>query len=306
MKKFAFLLALCIALIGMTACQSSVLIPADSGRFRNEIPVARRGTVLEVVSPSEVRVEAYGEYYGTGSNVRAQRNDVNTNGTDLALLDARRTAIYLLLFEGSDPLLSTNQERMLFQQHSTHIYHPETLRRYITYEDSQFTSRVFLEEGTALRVAKRFRVNKDRLLADLAERRITIARQTLMQTMGNPILMVIPDARTAQSPLDVLAADTVARQGSTVLQSYLTAKGYEVVVPEQTAEIAQIIGAQQMSASGTVDFAYQLALSIGSDIYLTFSGYAEVASFGTYRYVATVNAYETTSARLLGSYTRYR
>lgn len=304
MRTYRLLLVLTALALLATGCQSTSKTGSFGLEQTRDIPVSKRGTVLEMVSPAEVLVEAFGEYYGVGSSTRAKRNDINANGTDQALLDARRTSIHVILFEGSDPLLNTPQERAAFQQQSTYFYHPDTLRRYITYEDTLFLSRVIIEDGTGIRVAKRFRINKDRLIEDLTERRIMVSRETLLSTAGNPILMVMPEARTGESPLAVLAADTTARQASTVIQSYLTAKGFEVVVPEQTAEIANLIRSQQM-LSGQPDFAYQIALSIGSDIYLTFSGYAQEASFGTTRYVATVNAYETTTARLLGSETGY-
>ncbi len=305
MKTNGIRIILIALLILGTGCQGTSQTGSSDLQRTPDIPVSKRGTVLEMVSPSEVLVEASGEYYGVGGSVRAKRNDVDSNGTDQALIDARRTAIYVILFEGSDPVLSTPQERAAFQQQSAYFYHPDSLRRYITYEDTLFTSRVLMEDGTAIRVAKRFRINKDRLLNDLSDRRVMVAREQLLSTAGTPILMVMPDARTGESPLAVLAGDTTARQAATVIQGYLTSKGYEIVVPEQTAELTNLIRSQQTMSSGQPDFAYQIALSIGSDIYLTFSGYAQEASFGTTRYVATVNAYETTTARLLGSETGY-
>lgn len=287
-------------LLLIVSCQSSQTIDPNSLRNSRDIPLSRRGSILEVVSPSEIMVEAYGEYYGQGSSMRDQRKDVDKQGSDAALLDARRTAIYLLLFAGSDPLLSTERERLLFDQHSMYFYAPENLRRYITYEETLFASRLLFEEGTAIRVSKRFTIHKDRLIADLTERNIIAGKTVLLETVGNPILMVLPDAISGQSPISVLTEDMVARQSATVIQSYLTSKGYEVVVPEQSAEISQLITAQQAT-----DYAYQLALSIGSDIYLTFSGYTEAGGYGTKRYVASLSAFETTTGRLLGSETGY-
>ncbi len=304
MRRLSILLILLLLAL-MSGCYSTSDIDVIMQNRPTGMPLAKRGSVLEVVSPAEILIEAYGEFYGSGKTLRAMQRDVDEQGTEQALLDARRTSIYVLLFEGSDPLLTTSRERTLFQQHSSFFYNPETLRRYITYEDTQFKSRIYFDEKTAVRVVKRFKVHKDRLLEDLVERRILVSRDTLMSTLGNPIIMVMPEAETNQSPLEVLASDNVARQATTVIQSYLTSKGYEVVVPEQSAEIAGIVSAQHMLQGAQSDYAYELALSIGSDIYLTVSGYSEGASYGTSRYVATVNAYETTTARLLGSETGY-
>jgi hypothetical protein len=53
------------------------------------------------------------------------------------------------------------------------------------------------------------------------------------------------------------------------------------------------------------DYAYQLALSVGSDLYITYSVDVEPQKFGTKKASVSVSAYETTTARLLGSDTGY-
>lgn len=305
-KSHRYLVIVIIGLLTILAgCQGTPQADMWDLGDRTDIPIAKQGSVLEVVSPAEVLVEAYGIYYGEGSSTAARRRDVQQNGTERALLDARRTSIHVLLLEGSDPILSSAQEKATFQRDKNYFYHPDTLKRYITYEDTLFTSRLLIEDSTGIRVAKRFKINKERLLDDLVDRRIIVARETLMNTIGNPIIMVIPNAETNQSPLEILANDPIARQSSTVVQSYLTSKGYEVIIPEQSGEITNLISTQQSLDGGAPDFSYQLALTIGSDIYMTFSGYSEDGSFDTTRYVATINIFESTTARLLGSETGY-
>ena len=289
-------------LLILVGCQGTAQLDAHR---ESDIPVAKQGSVIEVVSPDEVLVEAYGIYYGKGSSPRAQQKDVEKVGTDEALLDARRSALYVLLLEGADPVLSSPQEIAAFNRDNAFFYHPDNLRRYITYEDTLFTSRVLIDNATGIKIAKRFKINKERLLGDLAERRIMVAREQLMASIGNPIIMVMPNAEINRSPLDILADDPIARQASTVIQGYLSSKGYEVIVPEQSGEIANLIATQQNLSTGYPDFAYELALTIGSDIYMTFSGYSEDASFNTTRYIATLNIFESTTGRLLGSETGY-
>ena len=46
-------------------------------------------------------------------------------------------------------------------------------------------------------------------------------------------------------------------------------------------------------------------MSIGSDVYIEFSGVQEDAGYGTKKYAMVVRAYETTTARLLGTETGY-
>lgn len=270
----------------------------------HQIPNARQGSVVEVLSPVEVMVESYGIYYGEGKSLRARKQDVREHGNERALLDARRSAIHVLLFEGATPLLSRTEERMAFERDKDFFYSPESLGRYITWEESQFTSRLLIEDATGLKISKRFKIHTERLVRDLNARRILASRESLISDVGNPIIMVIPNAESTRSPLDILGDDPTARQASTVIQSHLAAKGFETIVPEQSAEISQLVSTQQ-NLFGQMDMAYQLALTIGSDIYITFSGYPEDGSFGTTRYVATLNVFESTTGRLLGSETGY-
>ena len=53
------------------------------------------------------------------------------------------------------------------------------------------------------------------------------------------------------------------------------------------------------------EVAYAVALSIGSDVYITFAGAWENAGYNTRRHSLTVRAYETSSGRLLGTETGY-
>jgi hypothetical protein len=301
--KNQLLVIIGIVLFALSGCQNTLSVSQAQQPLAEVIPVARQGIVVEVISPDEVMVEAYGIYYGQGST-KAKLRDIAENGNELALLDARRTSIYILLFEGVDPILNTKEEQLGFEKDKAFFYSLENLKRYITYEDSLFNTNVKIEDGTGLKVSKRFKINKERLLQDLVDRHIITARETILESIGNPLIMVIPDVEFGQNPLEVLGRDPVARQASTVIQSYLTVKGYEVVVPEQSSEISSIVSAQK-SFDGAADFSYMLALNIGSDVYVKFSGYTEAASFGTTRYVARLNIYESTTARLLGSETGY-
>ena len=78
-----------------------------------------------------------------------------------------------------------------------------------------------------------------------------------------------------------------------------------MVVPEQMEALETLNIAQLELGDREDDYAYQLALSIGSDIYIEFSGIEEKAGYGTNKYAASVRAYETTTSRLLGAETGY-
>lgn len=278
-----------------------VLVASAYGKM----PVSREGTIVETISSAEVMVEATGIYYGEGRSDRAKRRDVENQGVSKALIDARRAALYTVLFGGTDPMLSGSQERTDFERRADRFLSEEAMKKYITWEDPQFQSRVRIEGGTGIRVAKNFRINKENLYRDLVEAGITMAREDLVAKVGNPIIMVIPDSEEGQNPVDLLSENREMRQAATVIQSYLTARGYDVVVPEQQAALSDLAAAQTMVEGRQRDYAYELALSIGSDVYITFSGSVDDAAYGTQRYAMSINAFETTTARLLGSETGY-
>jgi hypothetical protein len=117
--------------------------------------------------------------------------------------------------------------------------------------------------------------------------------------------MVIPEVRPGQNAIEVLRTDPLIRHAASVIESHLTAQRYEVIVPQQADVLNTLADAQFLVAGQQDDIAYKLALSIGSDVYLTFAGMYEDAGFGTRRYAMTVRAFETTTARLLGTETGY-
>jgi hypothetical protein len=89
------------------------------------------------------------------------------------------------------------------------------------------------------------------------------------------------------------------------VESHLTAKQYEVLVPQQMEQLNTLNDAQLMLGDRQEDIAYKLALSIGSDVYITYSGAYENSGYNTKRFSMVVRAFETTTGRLLGAETGY-
>src|SRR5512136_3122435 len=85
------------------------------------LPVSREATIIESTNPAEVMVEAT----GIGRT------------TDEALLDARRSAIAVILLGGSDPMLQTPDEKSKFEFIQTDIYSVPTINQYISWESSE-------------------------------------------------------------------------------------------------------------------------------------------------------------------------
>lgn len=280
----------------------ALAVPAVS---HAQAPVSRQATLVETISSSEVLIEATGIYISAEKNNKAKQKDVETNGVNRALEDARRSAVWLLLMGGTDPMLRTPEEARAFELRSAQFYDVASLNRYVTYEDVKFIQRLSIEGGNGIRVTKRFKLNKELIFRDLEKAGILSSRQELSQALGRPQLMVIPVVPKGQSPVDFMRSDTVAKHAAGVIESHLTAKQYEVLAAQQIEQIGSLSQTQSLISGLEEDISYQLAVSIGSDVYITYAGAWEEASFNTRRYGMTVRAFETTSGRLLGSETGY-
>ena len=271
----------------------------------SQSPKSKQASLIETVSSSEVMIEAIGIYNGVGKRDKHKKKDVKKNGLARALEDAKRTAIYFLLNGGTDPLLKNQEEKNSFKSHQSFFYDIDNISNYITYEDSKLLKKVNLEGGKGLKVVKRYKINKDILINDLENKKVIKARSDLISQLGNPFILVLPSVKKGESPIDILLKNSTYRHAASVIESYLTSKQYDVVVPEQMEAIETLNTAQLELGDREDDYAYQLALSIGSDIYIEFSGIEEKAGYGTKKYAASVRAYETTTSRLLGTETGY-
>ena len=271
----------------------------------SQLPVSKQATLVESVSSSEVMIEATGIYKGKGKSDRKKKKDVEKNGMSGAAMDAKKSAVYFVLFGGTDPLLSTVDEKQKFGAHEGFFFNKDNVSNYITYEDTQVIKKLKTDGGKGLKLVKRFKVNKELLTKDLEARSILAARSDLADTIGNPFIMVLPSVQKGKSPIDALRTNPAYKHAAAVVESYLTARQYDVIVPEQQESMESLNAAQMDLGDREEDYAYQLALSVGSDVYIEFSGVEEDAGYGTKKYALTVRAYETTTARLLGTETGY-
>ena len=288
--KFKYILLICCFVVGFVFPQ---------------LPVSKQATLIESVSSSEVMIEATGIYKGKGKKDKHKKKDVENNGMARATLDAKNSAVYFVLFNGTDPLLSSTQDQQKFGSHEAFFFNNDNISNYVTYEDAQVIKKVKINGGKGLKLVKRFKVNKELLTKDLEARDIIAARADLAETIGNPFIMVLPAVQKGQSPIEMLRTNPEIKHAAAVIESYLTARQYDVVVPEQQESMESLNAAQMDLGDREEDYAYQLALSIGSDVYIAFSGTLEDAGYGTKKYSVSVRAYETTTARLLGTETGY-
>ena len=270
-----------------------------------QYPVSKQAKIIEMTSSSEALMEATGIYESSEKKESKAKKDVEKNGLEGAIADARKAAVYFLLLGGTDPMISNADEKMKFEEHLSFFFNPDKISEYISFEETLILKKVKISGGKGLKVTKRFKVNKEMIKKDLIEKKIVESTESLADLIGTPFIMVIPATEKGINPIDLLKSNAEAKHAASVVESFLTAKKYDVVVPEQQAELENLNKAQMFLDDREEDYAYELALSIGSDVYITFSGSIEDAGYGTKKYAVNVRAFETTTARLLGTETGY-
>lgn len=263
----------------------------SAGYSQKNLPVSREATFIESYSPTEVTIKASG--IGKDNKV--------------AEIDGRRAAIYYVLIGATDPILQTPDERKAFESIQDEIFDERNIAKYITFESTEYESRVKLADGR-VKITKYYRVNKKLLTDDLVARNVIKPKEEITEAIGLPFIMVVPEAPKGVSPVDLLRSDRLLKKGAEVIESYLTARKYDVQVPEQMETLSELAQAQAGLKGVEEDYAYQLALAIGSDVYITYNVKVEKRYIGSTEYrkaVVAARAYETTTARLLGTETGY-
>ncbi|MCS6988543.1 MAG: DUF6175 family protein [Chloroherpetonaceae bacterium] len=251
-----------------------------------QLPQSREVVFVETFSASEVALKAK----GIGKEVDDAEND------------ARKAAIYYVLYGGTDALLQTDEEKANFKRIENEFFDLANVNRYITFFGNEMLSRVRLRDG--VKIEKFVRVDKEKLAQDLAKRGVIAARADLAEAVGNPVIMVLPEVPKGQSPIEALQNDSELKKGAEVIESYLSARKYNVEVPEQRQVLADLVEAQSSLSNIETDIVYQLALTIGADIYITYTVQIEKGKFGNKASVGC-RAFETTTGRLLGAETGY-
>ncbi|MEN3038981.1 MAG: DUF6175 family protein [Candidatus Kryptonium sp.] len=258
---------------------------------QKNLPVSREATFIESYSPSEVTIRAS----GIGKDNKQ------------AELDGRRAAVWYVLLGATDPILQTPEEKKAFEGIQDEIFDVKNISKYISFETTEYEARVKLADGR-VKITKYYRVNKKLLTDDLVARNIIKPKEEITEAIGLPFIMVVPEAPKGVSPVDLLRSDRLLKKGAEVIESYLTARKYDVQVPEQMETLSELAQAQAGLKGIEEDYAYQLALAIGSDVYITYNVKVEKRYIGSTEYrkaVVAARAYETTTARLLGTETGY-
>jgi hypothetical protein len=266
---------------------SAFFLPGAFAKDSN-LPLSNQATFVETYSPSEVTIQATG----------LGRNDKD------AILDLRKCAVNFVLNLGTDPLLNTQAAKNQFAGMAEEFFDNANINKYISWEANAVVSSVKtrLPDGkNGMKITKSVRVNKKQLTDDLAAQGIVSSSRELSDAIGMPTIMVIPEVPKSQTPLQVFEANPLAKHAAAVIESYLTARKYDVVVPQSIDQINEMTRMQGDIKSAEEDMGYQLALALGSDVYIVFSGMV----YAQNKVTLQIKAYETTTGRLLGTETGY-
>jgi hypothetical protein len=125
---------------------------------------------------------------------------------------------------------------------------------------------------------------------------VIASTKDLAVQMGNPFVSVI-------------AEDDDSSVGQTVIETYLTSKGFNTLSIEQSQKINSLIGVQKDIQGIENDLTHKFGeRAFGSDIYITYSVNETHRNMGGTRLSkvsAAVKAFETSTGQLLGSATGY-
>jgi hypothetical protein len=266
-------------------------------RTQGNLPESRQATFLESYSPTEWMIRAAG--IGTQGGKRVKESS--------AVEDARRSAVYFVLYMGTDPLLNTPEAKSRFAPIEQQFFATDNVMKYISWEAAGYDSRITLPDKR-VKIEKTFRINVGLMREDLTARGVLTAAAGLTEALGLPQIMVIPEVKKGENPLEVIETRPELKAAARSIESYLTQRKYDVVVPQQQDFLDNYYQTFQAIGNQEDDPSYKLALSVGTDIYITYAveiGSSYVGSTENAKASVSVRAYETTTARLLGTETGY-
>uniref|UniRef100_A0A7C6EBS4 Flagellar assembly protein T N-terminal domain-containing protein n=1 Tax=candidate division WOR-3 bacterium TaxID=2052148 RepID=A0A7C6EBS4_UNCW3 len=252
------------------------------------IPATGEATFVETYSPAEVTILTT----GVGSNLNEAEKD------------ARYQAVNFVLLGGTDPMLQTPEEKTKFEIVKNQILDKDSVRKFISYEDDKYQKRVKLPDRR-LKITKILRVNKRMVEEFLVSKGVIKSREEISEAIGTPFVMVIPQTTKEENPIEKLNRDFLYKKGAQIIESFLTARKYDVCVPDQTVTINELVSAMTEERGIAEDISYLYALTIGCDIYITYTIDITSARYGTRKASVGVRIYEATTARLLGTETGY-
>ncbi len=271
MKK-SLVFSLFFSLILMVACGSEPTCTPHKGPK----PLSYEVTFVESSGTGEMMVRAT----GMGCTI------------EQASLDARRAAIWFVLEGGDKPILKNASEKMKAVGIEQQMF--ENPAPYIRYQ-SPVKSKT--RQNGKLKVAYVIKLDTGMITEKMASIGIIASEEDLGEELGLPTLAVIPKVH------DQFSNTTVA-----VMQEYLQDKSFEVLVVDQNSQVNNLVKKLSTLEGGEPDPMHDMALSLGSDIYISVSASLATGSAGgmeTAKASVQIQAYETATGKLVASTSAY-
>ncbi len=286
MKKL--LVAFSVFALTMYGCAGTA--DPSSVERKTNLPISSEAAFVETFSSSEVSIA------GTGYGVNMET----------ATIDLKKSAVLFLITGGTDPLVREPKEKMNFDFIAEEMFQTEVINSFITNESMPKETLEVTKDGAKMKkVTKYVRVDKRKVKEYLVSKQVIVSKAELADAIGNPFIMVIPEAQKGIEPLDLLKNNSLAKGAAASIETYLTARAYDVVVPEATTTLNQISDLSSQISGVEEDQIAKINRVIGSDIYITYFAVVNSGKGGTKKASVTVKAYETTTGRLLGTETGY-
>jgi len=240
---------------------------------KDAYPVSNEVREVESTSSAETLLRATGK----GSTV------------EYAIADAKKAAIWYLLHAGTKPLLKTKDEKRAISFVDEKLYsNPGVYIR----DTSDLKSKKKSGNTTVVEVI--VKVDVAMLTDYLVNNDVIKAVDDVADEVGLPAISIVASGNSADADI-----------AKNTLGEYLSDKDYEVNVVEQSGKLSKIVG-KLAKLGGNTDPAYAWALEAGSEIYIEVKVNKEsgqVAGVTTRKASVTAKAFETSTARQLGSTT---
>ncbi len=230
------------------------------------------------------------ESTGTGTSVVRATGKGCT--VEQATLDAKRAAIWYLVYSGDKPIVKTAAERQKAKPVVDQMLMNPDL--YIRYQSDVKDKRY---EGPYVLLTYIFQVDVGAITQKLVEAGVIASVEEVAEEVGLPTIAVIPERYDAPG----------IRTAVTVFQEYLQDRDFEVFVAEQNTAVDEIVK-KVMRLEGNVDPHYALALQLGSDVYVKVNvNIGKEYRFGrTFKKASvSVTAFETATGKQIGATTGY-
>ncbi len=239
-------------------------------------PLSKQATFIESTSTGESMIRATGK----GCDIES------------ATLDAKRAALWFVLYSGDRPILKTPEEKAKAKPVVEEILkNPD---QYIRWQSDVKDKKY---EGAYVLLTYLFKVDVNGLKEKLQSAGVIKNVEEIAEEIGLPSIAVIP----VQSNKEGI------KTAITTFQEYLQDRDFEVFIPEAGAKVNEIVKKVTM-LEGKVDPYYALALQLGSDVYVK----VDVNVSKEYKYgqtftkaVVMATAYETATGKQIGSSTGY-